>query len=93
MVEVAGAENTLEFEPTMGAEDFSYFLQAKPGAYFVIGNGEGEHRRSYAGHDASGTGNLGPCTLHNPNYDFNDALIPKGAALWVRLAERFLAAG
>ena len=92
MVEVAGAENTLEFEPTMGAEDFSYFLQARPGAYFVIGNGEGEHRRSYAGHDASGTGALGPCTLHNPNYDFNDALIPKGAALWVRLAERFLPA-
>jgi hippurate hydrolase len=28
--------------------------------------------------------------LHNPSYDFNDALIPIGATLWVRLAERFL---
>jgi hippurate hydrolase len=67
----------------MGAEDFSYFLQALPGAYFVMGNGDGDHRE--AGHG------LGPCTLHNPNYDFNDALIPLGATAWVRLAERWLA--
>ena len=39
--EVVGADNVLEFEPTMGAEDFSYFLQAKPGCYFLIGNGDG----------------------------------------------------
>jgi hippurate hydrolase len=83
MAELVGADNALEFEPTMGAEDFSFFLQQRPGAYFVIGNGDGAHREH--GHG------LGPCTLHNPNYDFNDALIPLGAALWVRLAERFLA--
>ena len=82
MTEVAGAENVLDFEPTMGAEDFSYFLQALPGAYFVIGNGDGAHR-------AGGHG-LGPCMLHNPSYDFNDELIPAGATLWVRLAERWL---
>jgi hippurate hydrolase len=34
---------------------------------------------------------MGPCTLHNPHYDFNDALIPQGAALWVRLTERWMA--
>jgi amidohydrolase len=89
MREVAGPENALEFEPTMGAEDFSYFLLERPGAYFVIGNGDGTHRQDYAGHDSAHA--LGPCTLHNPNYDFNDALIPLGAALWVRLAERWLA--
>ena len=83
MAEVVGSENVLEFEPTMGAEDFSYFLQAKPGCYFVIGNGDGAHR-------AGGHG-LGPCMLHNPSYDFNDDLIPLGATLWVRLAERWLA--
>ena len=44
MAEVVGAENVLEFEPTMGAEDFSYFLQDKPGCYFLIGNGDGSHR-------------------------------------------------
>lgn len=82
MGEVVGPENVLEFEPTMGAEDFSYFLQHKPGAYFLIGNGDGTHREG--GHG------LGPCVLHNPTYDFNDDLIPLGATLWVRLAEAWL---
>ncbi|TBO32799.1 amidohydrolase [Aquabacterium lacunae] len=83
MKEVVGAEHVQAFEPTMGAEDFSFFLQGKPGAYFVIGNGDGTHREG--GHG------LGPCTLHNPSYDFNDQLIPLGASLWVRLAQRWLA--
>ena len=91
MREVVGADKTLEFEPTMGAEDFSFFLQAKPGAYFMLGNGDGTHRSAYAGHDGgSGGYTLGPCTLHNPNYDFNDALLPIGATLWVKLVERWL---
>ena len=81
--EVVGADNVLDFEPTMGSEDFSYFLQAKPGCYFLIGNGDGAHREG--GHG------LGPCMLHNPSYDFNDELIPLGATAWVRLAEKWLA--
>ena len=81
--EVVGAENVLPFEPTMGAEDFSFFLQAKPGCYFAIGNGDGSHREG--GHG------LGPCMLHNPSYDFNDELIPVGATAWVRIAEEWLA--
>ncbi len=83
MNDLVGADNVLEFEPTMGAEDFAYYLQAIPGAYFVMGNGDGGHRQS--GHG------LGPCMLHNPSYDFNDALIPLGATLWVRMAEAWLA--
>lgn len=82
MADVVGAENVMDFEPTMGAEDFSYFLQEKPGCYFLIGNGDGTHRQG--GHG------LGPCMLHNPSYDFNDDLIPLGATLWVRLAESWL---
>lgn len=69
-------------EPTMGAEDFAFMLQATPGCYVFIGNGEGDHRS--AGHG------LGPCNLHNPSYDFNDDLLPIGATYWVRLAETFL---
>jgi hippurate hydrolase len=30
--------------------------------------------------------------LHNPSYDFNDELIPLGGSMWVRLAEKWLAA-
>jgi hippurate hydrolase len=83
LCDVVGSENVHEFEPTMGAEDFSYFLQGKPGCYFLIGNGDGGHR-------AGGHG-MGPCMLHNPSYDFNDDLIPLGATVWVRLAEAWLA--
>jgi hippurate hydrolase len=72
---LVGAGNVQEFEPTMAAEDFSFFLLQKAGCYFVIGNGDG------------------PRTLHNPNYDFNDALIPLGGSMWVRLAETWLKPG
>jgi len=80
---VAGpAQVNADVEPTMGAEDFAFMLQAKPGCYVFIGNGEGDHR-------AGGHG-LGPCQLHNASYDFNDNLLPIGASYWVRLAEMSL---
>jgi amidohydrolase len=81
--DLVGTENVdAQVEPTMGAEDFAFMLQEKPGCYVFIGNGEGGHRDS--GHG------LGPCNLHNPSYDFNDALLPLGATYWVRLAETYL---
>ena len=80
---IVGPDNVLAQEPTMGAEDFSYMLLEKPGAYFFIANGEGQHREM--GHGG------GPCTLHNPSYDFNDDLIPLGGTVWVRMVEQFLA--
>ncbi|MBP6599762.1 MAG: amidohydrolase [Giesbergeria sp.] len=83
MAGIVGAANVVEQEPTMGAEDFAFMLQAKPGAYCFIANGDGTHRD--IGHGG------GPCTLHNPSYDFNDALIPLGASYWVRLAQQWLA--
>jgi hippurate hydrolase len=61
-------------EPVMGSEDFAFMLQAKPGCYVFIGNGPGD----------------GGCLLHNPHYDFNDAILPLGASYWVRLTERLL---
>jgi len=61
--------------PVMGAEDFAYMLQARPGAYILLGNGDGE---------------IGGCMLHNPRYDFNDAVLPIGASYWVKLVEQQL---
>lgn len=61
-------------EPTMGGEDFSYMLQAKPGAYVFLGQG----------------GSQGGCFLHNPGYDFNDEVIPLGAGYLAALAEESL---
>jgi hippurate hydrolase len=81
---VVGAERVdIDVEPTMGAEDFAFMLQERPGCYVFIGNGDGEHR-------AGGHG-LGPCQLHNGSYDFNDRLLPIGASYWVTLAETTLA--
>ena len=85
MADIVGPANVITQEPTMGAEDFAYMLLAKPGAYCFIANGDGDHRAM--GHGA------GPCTLHNPSYDFNDNLIPLGATYWVRLAEAWLKPG
>lgn len=83
MAGIVGEANVLAQEPTMGAEDFSYMLQAKPGAYSFISNGDGAHREM--GHGG------GPCMLHNPSYDFNDDLIPLGGTYWVALATQWLA--
>jgi amidohydrolase len=82
MAGIVGADNVLVQEPAMTAEDFSFMLLARPGAYAFIGNGDGAHRDMQHGG--------GPCTLHNASYDFNDDLIPLGATCWVELAEQFL---
>jgi hippurate hydrolase len=83
MQDIVGEDKVdVNVEPSMAAEDFGFMLLQKPGCYVFIGNGEGAHRDS--GHG------LGPCNLHNPSYDFNDALLPIGATYWVRLVEQFL---
>lgn len=69
-----GDDRVLEQAPVMFAEDFSFFLQEKPGAYGFIGNGEGASE-------------LGCVGLHNPNYDFNDDILTIGATFFARLAE------
>jgi hypothetical protein len=85
MGEIVGPDNVLRQEAAMTSEDFAFMLQAKPGAYAFIGNGDGAHRDVHHGE--------GPCTLHNASYDFNDDLIPLGATCWVQLAEQFLKPG
>ncbi|WP_367066135.1 M20 aminoacylase family protein [Oryzisolibacter sp. LB2S] len=61
-----------DLEPSMGAEDFSFMLQARPGAYLRLGQGMG----------------AGNSTLHNSLYDFNDEVLPLGAALYAGLVEQ-----
>ncbi len=72
---IFGAGNVIRnADPTTGGEDFSYMLQARPGAYVWLGHGGG----------ARG------CNLHNPNYDFNDEIIPLGAGYLAALVEAAL---
>ncbi|WP_018410562.1 M20 aminoacylase family protein [Methyloversatilis thermotolerans] len=73
------------FPPSMGAEDFAYMLERKPGCYVWLGNGGGPDAAGQPGHEEGGG-----CMLHNPRYDFNDRIIPLGVAYWTRLVETWL---
>jgi hippurate hydrolase len=70
-----GPEHVLRvLDPSMGSEDFAFMLQVTPGAYMRIGQGS-----------ESG---VGSCVLHNTRYDFNDEILPLGAALHASLVEQ-----
>lgn len=73
--DLVGAQNVTTPTPSMGAEDFAFMLQERPGCYVWTGNGPGDNG----------------CTLHNPKYDFNDDTLLWGAAYWVSLTETVLA--
>ena len=71
---LVGREHVVrDLDPSMGAEDFSFMLQVKPGAYMRIGQGE--------------ENGVGSCYLHNSRYNFNDDILPLGAALHASLVE------
>ena len=73
---IAGADGVREMRaPTMGGEDFAYMLEAKQGAYLMLGAGRGQNDP----------------LLHHPKYDFNDEILPVGASWWATLVERQLA--
>ncbi|MFT8245325.1 M20 aminoacylase family protein [Roseomonas sp. BN140053] len=70
---VAGENRVHEMEsPTMGGEDFSFMLNAKDGAYLMLGGGRTPHDP----------------LVHHPLYDFNDEILPVGASYWATLAEQ-----
>lgn len=60
--------------PNMTSEDFGFMLEARPGAYVLIGNAPAE---------------TGAPALHHPKYDFNDDIIPAGVRYWVALARDY----
>jgi hippurate hydrolase len=75
--EVVGADRLApDLPPNLASEDFAFMLQARPGCYLCVGNGPADGGRG----------------LHSPHYDFNDEILPVGAAYWVRLVETILPA-
>lgn len=73
-----GADRVVTVEPTMGAEDFSYYLLRAPGCFFRLGAGfPGETPR--AG--------------HNPRFDIDERALPVGAAVLASVARQYLAQG
>ncbi|WP_295376556.1 M20 aminoacylase family protein [uncultured Pseudacidovorax sp.] len=71
---VGEAQVHTDIAPAMGSEDFAFMLQKRPGAYIGIGAGEGADDPP----------------VHNPYYDFNDQILPLGAAYWVALVRQQL---
>ena len=73
---LVGDKNVItDVEPSMGGEDFSYFLNKKPGSYLYIGQKDENHKAH----------------LHTTKYDFNDNLLPIGVNFWVDLVKSFFA--
>lgn len=74
-IRFAGPDKVVDLErPFMGSEDFAYMLQDRPGTYFFLGS-------KVSGEEKP---------LHHPAYNFNDDLLPIGAAFWTELAEAYL---
>ena len=67
-----GGEAVRAEAPAFTSEDFAFMLQALPGAYVWLGQGSASRSTP----------------LHHPGYDFNDEVLPLGAALLATLAER-----
>jgi len=68
------ASASLAPEPAATSEDFSFMLRQRPGAYIWIGQGTADKA----------------APLHNPAYDFNDAILETGVKLHVALARQWL---
>ncbi len=82
--QLVGVHNVVrDLEPSMGSEDFSFMLKVKPGAYLRLGQGE-----QIPDGQGGFTGGVGSRFLHNSCYDFNDAVLPLGAALFAGIVER-----
>jgi hippurate hydrolase len=74
-VQFVGAGKVVDMErPMMGSEDFAYMLVERPGTYFFLGGARGKN----------------DYPLHHASYNFNDDLLPIGAAFWTELVERYL---
>ena len=72
--DLVGIDNVItDINPSMGGEDFAYFLNNKPGSYLYIGQKDANHTAH----------------LHTTKYDFNDNLLPIGTNFWVDLVKNF----
>lgn len=91
--QLVGAHNVVrDLEPSMGAEDFSFMLKVKPGAYLRLGQGEQipDGTGASVGDVVGNVVGNGSRFLHNSCYDFNDSVLPLGSALFAGIVERSL---
>lgn len=77
--EIVGRNNVVEVKPSMGGEDFSYYLERIPGAFLELGTRNIEK------------GIIAP--HHNPKFDIDELALKYGSAAYAALAYRYLASG
>jgi amidohydrolase len=75
--EVLGEEKIQEYSPSMGAEDFAYMVNARPGAMFRVG-GRNEARGIVHG-------------IHTSRFDLDEDALTVGVSVFVQVAREFLA--
>ena len=73
--ELLGTDNVHDIRKTMGAEDFSEFLDLAPGAMFTLGVQKKGHEEY---------------KLHHPKFDLDERALPIGTAMLAETAKRFL---
>ncbi|NEU30335.1 amidohydrolase [bacterium LRH843] len=76
LTDVFTDEAVVELEPTMGAEDFSYFLREKPGTYFKVGS-RTENEATHYPH-------------HHPRFDFDERALLNSGKSFVKIIEHYL---
>lgn len=69
-------ENIVEMEPSMGAEDFSYFLLEKPGTYFRVGSQNEDEATHFP--------------LHHPKFDFDERALLNIEKSFVKIVVHYL---
>lgn len=74
--EIMGDEKVFETKPTMGAEDFSFYLQERPGAFMFLGTGNPEKDMVYP--------------QHHPKYCVDDDVLALGTAVTAAIAWAYL---
>lgn len=63
--------------PNMGGEDFAYYLMKKPGAFMFLSSADPKKHTDVP--------------HHNPRFNVDEDVLWEGSAVFVRIAERFLA--
>ncbi|RKQ18609.1 amidohydrolase [Oceanobacillus bengalensis] len=74
--DVFSKQDVVELEPTMGAEDFSYFLQEKPGTYFKVGS-QNDNENTHYPH-------------HHPRFDFDERALVNISKSFVKIVSHYL---
>ena len=96
---LVGEENLARnVSAVMGSEDFAFMLAERPGCYVLIGNSQSnsdepdtlDSASLFSGPGLENIAVANATMLHDPNYDFNDDLLPIGATFWVRLVQSHL---